>query len=150
MKKLMPVVAAVLFVATTAFATPNGEDKPRRRGRPDYAALFAKLELTPEQRQQIEEIQRTSKARVETYLNGTNELMEELRAARAAKDTARVATLEADLEVQRTEMKELQNKEAEEMLNVLTAEQRAQFEKVKAERAERLEQQRKNDEAKRN
>jgi Spy/CpxP family protein refolding chaperone len=134
----------------TAFAAPNGEDKPRRRGRPDYAALIAKLELTPEQRQQIDDIQLTSRSQTETYLERTRQLMEEIRAARAANETDRIATLEADLETQRNEMKQLQQKEAEEMLAVLTSEQRAQLDKLKEERAQRLEQQRKDDEAKRN
>jgi protein CpxP len=146
MKKLIPALAVVTLLAMTAFASPDDENKNSRRraARPDYASLIAKLELTPEQRTQIDEIQKTSRAQMAAFMEGTRAKADEIRAAHAAKDSARVAALEAELAEQRAEMKLLQDKEAEEMLNVLTAEQRTQVEKLKEERAERLRQQRKN------
>lgn len=144
MKRLILAAAVVTVVATTAFALPNDGSSSRRRGRPDYAALIARLELTPEQRQKVEEVQRTSRAQLEAFQDGATEIMNAIRAARAANDSEKAGELQAQLDAQRLQMKALHEKETEEMLAVLTPEQRVQLDKLRAEHAERLEQQRKN------
>jgi Spy/CpxP family protein refolding chaperone len=146
MKKWIPAVTVVTLLSMSAFAqkTDDATIAQRRARQADVSALINKLELTPEQRQQMEEIHRTSRTQIQAYLDGTQRTMEEVRAARAADDADKVKSLQAELDTQRAQMKELRDREVEELLNVLTAEQKARLETLKGERAAKLAQQRKN------
>jgi protein CpxP len=145
MKKWIPAVAVVTLLSMTAFAQPDEARTARRRGhQADVTALVGKLDLTPEQRQQMEEIQRTSRTELSAYLDASHGTMEQLRAARAGKDAEKVKALQAELDAQRAQMKELRDRQDEEILALLTPEQRTQLETLKGERAAKLKEQRKN------
>jgi Spy/CpxP family protein refolding chaperone len=145
MKKWIPAVAVVTLLSMTAFAQPDEARSARRRGhQADVMALVNKLNLTPEQRQQMEEIQRTSRTEMSAYLDASHATMDQIRAARAAKDTEKLKALQAELDSQRAQMKELRDRQDEEILALLTAEQRTQLESLKGERAAKLKEQRKN------
>jgi len=145
MKKWIPAVAVVTLLSMTAFAQPDEERAARRRGhQADVASLITKLDLTPEQRQQIEEIQRTSRTELSAYMDASHGMMEQIRAARAAKDTEKLKALQAELDTQRAQMKQLRDRQGEELLSILTPEQRTQLETLKGERAAKLKEQRKN------
>ncbi|MEA2465085.1 MAG: motif family protein, partial [Acidobacteriota bacterium] len=135
MKKWIPTVAVVTLLSMTAFAQPDEGQAARRRGhQADVGALVNKLALTPEQRQQMEEIQRTSRTEMSAYLDASHGTMDQIRAARAAKDSEKVKALQAELESQRAAMKELRDRQDVEILSLLTPEQRTQFETLKGER----------------
>jgi Spy/CpxP family protein refolding chaperone len=145
MKKWIPAVAVVTLLSMTAVAQPDDGRTARRRGhQADVGALMNRLELTPEQRQQMEELQRTSRAQMSAYMDASQKTMDEIRAARAAKDTEKVKALQAELDSQRAQMKELRDGQDEEILALLTPEQRTQLETLKGERAAKLKEQRKN------
>jgi len=145
MKKWIPAVAVVTLLSMTAVAQPGVERAAKRRGpHADVAALVNKLNLTPEQRQQMEEIQRTSRTELSAFLEASHGTMDQIRAARATKDTEKVKALQAELESQRAQMKELRDRQDEEILALLTPEQRTQLETLKGERAAKLKEQRKN------
>lgn len=145
MKKWIPAVAIVTLLSMSAFAQTDDARTARRRAhQADVSALMNRLELTPEQRQQMEEIHRTSRTQTQAYLDGAQRTMDAIRAARAANDADKVKALQAELDTQRAEMKELRDREIAELLNVLTAEQKARLETLKGERAAKLAQQRKN------
>lgn len=145
MKKWIPAVAVVTLLSMTAVAQPDVERAARRRGpHADVGALVNKLNLTPEQRQQIEEIERTSRTELSAFLDASHGTMDQIRAARAAKDTEKVNALQAELESQRAQMKELRDRQDKEILALLTPEQRTQLETLKGERAAKLKEQRKN------
>ncbi|HYK04269.1 MAG TPA: Spy/CpxP family protein refolding chaperone [Thermoanaerobaculia bacterium] len=145
MKKWIPAVAVVTLLSMTAFAQPDEARSARRRGyQADVSALVNKLDLTPEQRQQMEEIQRTSRTEMSAYLDASHGTMDQIRAARAAKDTEKIKALQAELDSQRAAMKELRDRQDVEILSLLTPEQRTQLETLKGERAAKLKEQRKN------
>jgi Spy/CpxP family protein refolding chaperone len=145
MKKWIPAVAVVTLLSMTAVAQPAEDRTSRRRShQADVASLIMKLDLTAEQRQQIEEIQRTSRTELSTYMDASHGTMDQIRAARAAKDAEKLKALQAELDSQREQMKQLRDRQGEELLNILTPEQRTQLETLKGERAAKLEQQRKN------
>lgn len=145
MKKWIPAVAVVTLLSMTAVAQPDEARGARRRAaHADVGALVNKLNLTPEQRQQMEEIQRTSRTELSAFLDASHGTMDQIRAARAAKDTEKVKALQAELESQRAQMKELRDRQDEEILALLTPEQRTQLETLKGERAAKLKAQRKN------
>lgn len=145
MKKWIPAMAVVTLLSMTAFAQPDEGRTARRRGhQADVASLVNKLNLTPEQRQQMEEIQRTSRTEMSAYLDASHGTMDQIRAARAAKDSEKLKALQAELDSQRAQMKELRDRQDEEILALLTAEQRTQLESLKGERAAKLKEQRKN------
>ncbi len=145
MKKWIPAVAVVTLLSMTAVARPAEERTSRRRShQADVASLITKLDLTAEQRQQIEEIQRTSRTELSAYMEASHGTMEQIRAARAAKDAEKLKALQTELDSQREQMKQLRDGQGEELLSILTPEQRTQLETIKGERAAKLAQQRKN------
>jgi len=145
MKKWIPAVAVVTLLSMSAVAQPAEERTARRRShQTDVASLITKLDLTAEQRQQIEEIQQTSRTELSAYMEASHGTMEQIRAARAAKDAEKLKALQTELDSQREQMKQLRDRQGEELLSILTPEQRTQLETLKGERAAKLEQQRKN------
>jgi Spy/CpxP family protein refolding chaperone len=147
MKKWIPVAAIVtLLLSVTTFAetkTDEARNARRRQHQADVSALMNRLELTAEQRQQMEEIHRTSRTQASTYMDALQRTSDEIRAARAAKDEAKVKTLQAQLQTEREAMVELRKHDAEKLFALLTPEQRAKLEALKGERAAKLAQQRK-------
>jgi protein CpxP len=145
MKKWIPAVAVVTLLSMTAVAQPDEARNARRRShQAEVGALINKLNLTPEQRQQMEEIQRTSRTEMNAFLEASHGTMDQIRAARAAKDTEKVKALQAELDSQRAQMKELRDRQDQEVLALLTPEQRTQLETLKGERAAKLKEQREN------
>ncbi len=145
--KLITMAAAVTLSATMAFAAPHEGGKVRghggrggQRGGFMSQRLAEKLNLTDAQKQQIREIQKGFREQNKATFEGARTLHQELRAARQANDTAKLEALKPQLEAQRTQMKQLHEANRQQILAVLTAEQRAQLETLKAERKQRREQ----------
>lgn len=141
MNKKITAVAAVLALSTTLAFAGTGEGRGEGRGRHgrhgkgDFGAKLAqKLNLTEQQKQQVAEIRKNSRTQNAAFFDSARQTREELRAARQANDTARLESLKGTAASQRAQMKQIHEAEMQQILSVLNAEQRAQFEAMKAKR----------------
>jgi protein CpxP len=131
--------AAVLALSTSlAVAAPKGGGhggKHGRHGKGNFAAKMAeKLNLTDAQKQQIETLDRNFREQNKAAFEANHETMRQFRDARKANDTAKLESLKPAMEAQRAEMKRLHEAQMQQILSVLTPEQRQQWEALKAER----------------
>ena len=103
---------------------------PKRgdRGRNDAQDCFAKLDLSDEQKAAIKVIREEHMADHREEMAAIRALHTELRAARKAGDAALVAELRAQITAKMEALKTAQAALREEILGVLTAEQRAALE----------------------
>ena len=141
--KWMTMAAVVTLSATMALAAPHegrGGKGGRhgRHGGSEFGARFAKkLNLTDAQKDQLKDIRKNFREQNKAFFETSRETFREFRAAKEAKDTARIDALKPTLEANRAKMQQLREDEKAQVLNILTAEQRAQYEALKAERGER-------------
>ncbi|HUR81813.1 MAG TPA: Spy/CpxP family protein refolding chaperone [Thermoanaerobaculia bacterium] len=140
--KLITIAAAVTLSATMAFAAPHQGGRGGRHGRGGRDGFMSqrlaeKLNLTDAQKNQIREIEKGFRAQNKATFEGSRTLFQEFREARKANDTARLEALKPQMEAQRTQMQQLREANRQQILAVLTAEQRAQLETLKAERKQR-------------
>lgn len=136
MKKWITAIA-MLVAATAMFALPQEGGRPRRGPGgppPSFTVMFAdKLALTAEQKEQIAAIEKTAREENAQFFDSSRLLMDEMRAAREADDTAKLESLKRAMDANRGRMKEIRDAEIAKIVAVLTAEQRAQFEALQAE-----------------
>jgi periplasmic protein CpxP/Spy len=140
MIKRIAAVAAVLALSTTlAFAGP-GDGHGRRHGKGKdgfHRRLVQELNLTQDQQRLMADIKKNTRAKYKEFFEASRETMQEARAARKAKDTARLEALKPALEEQRAKIKQIRTEEETQFMSVLTAEQKAQWEQLKEERKAR-------------
>lgn len=135
MKKWIAAVAVFVFGATLAFADHGGEHGRHERGMMSFVAMFGdKLALTDAQKQQIEAIQAKTRQDNAAFFESSRELMEQARAAREANDNAKLESLKPALQANREQMMKIRQAEMTQILPLLTAEQRAQLDKLRSER----------------
>lgn len=140
--KWITVVAAVGLSASLAIAgTSFGEGHGRGmngKGHGEYGSKFAsKLNLTDAQKEQWKAIRKSSREQNSAFFQQSHQTMQDFRAAKKAGDTAKADALKSTMESQRAQMKQIRDAEQAQLLNILTAEQRAQYQTLKAQRAER-------------
>lgn len=138
--KWMTMAAVVTLFASLAFAAPHQGGKGGRRGGHGQELserMAAKLNLTDAQQQQIRDLQKSFREKNQPFFESTRATRTELRAARKAGDKAKVESLEPTLEAQREQMKQLHTAQQQQLLSVLTPEQRTQWEALRAEREQR-------------
>lgn len=139
--KWMTMAAVVTLSASLAFAAPHqgGKFGGKRghRGQEFGARMAAKLNLTDVQQQQIRDLNKSFRENNKAVFESARALRKEFREARRADDTAKLESLEPQLDAQRTQMKQLRDAHRTQILSVLTPEQRAQFDALKAEREQR-------------
>ncbi len=137
MNKRIAVLAAVLALSTTlAFAGPGGEVRGRhgRHGKGDFVAKYGvEFNLTEDQKRLIADIQKNARVQMRELFEKSRQTMKEARAARQANDTAKLEALKPALEANRAAMKDLRKSEETQIMSVLTAEQKAAYEKLKDE-----------------
>ena len=135
MKKSITAIAVFTLVATAALAQ-HGGDRPRRGGPPpSFIVMFGdKLALTDAQKQQIQAIEAKTREDNAEFFAKSRQLMEDFRAAREANDTAKLESLRPAMKENREQMMKIHQAELDKILPILTADQRAQFEKLRAER----------------
>jgi len=101
-------------------------------------ARFAeKLNLTDAQKQQWKAVQESFRQDNKAFFAESRQTREDFRAAMKAGDTAKANSLKATMESQRAQMKQLRAAMEPKLTAILTAEQRAQYDTMKAERAAR-------------
>jgi protein CpxP len=141
-KKKWLTAAAVMALSTSiAFAAPH-EGKfggHGRRGQMFGKRMAEKLNLSDAQKQQIKDIRKASYDANKPFFDGARDLRKQFHAAKEANDTAKIESLKPQMESQRAQFKQIREAEMTKILNVLTADQRAQFEALKAERKARRE-----------
>ncbi|HEX8153673.1 MAG TPA: Spy/CpxP family protein refolding chaperone [Thermoanaerobaculia bacterium] len=143
--KIITVAAALTLSATLAFAGPGegrhgkGGHHGRRGG--EFGARFAeKLNLTDAQKEQIREINRNFREQNKPFFESSRATMQQFREAKKAGDQARIDALKGTLAAQRTQFQQLRDQQRQRVLSVLTAQQRAQYDALKAERAAKRQQ----------
>lgn len=148
MKKTITAVAALTLSATLAFAAPQGtKDEGRKfegkRGRHGQRAgqradrAFAKLNLTDAQKAQMKALREQFRTENAPLFAQLRQARTDLKVARDANDTARVESLRGSLQSLKTQFKAAKKAHREQLLTILTPEQRAQLEAAKAERRSR-------------
>jgi Spy/CpxP family protein refolding chaperone len=141
--KIITAVAAFALSGSLAFASvENGDaangDFHGRRGHHGHrgfmsASFAAKLNLTDAQKAQLKSDRQAFRDANKDFFAQVKATRQELRAARQANDTAKLDSLKATAQSQRAHMKELHQQQHEQFLSVLTPDQKAQLEQMKAE-----------------
>lgn len=137
-KKWFTAAAVVALSSTLAFAAPHEGGKRGRGGRGGHAfgQRFAqKLNLSDAQKQQIKDAQTAFRNENKAFFDQARDTRRQIRAAKEAGDAARVEQLKATAKSQHARMKELRSAQHERILALLTPDQRAQWDALKAERA---------------
>jgi protein CpxP len=137
MKKIVTAAAVLALGASLAFAGP-GEGKMHgkhgRGGEAHMQHMAEKLNLSEGQKIQLEQMHENFRAQSEPLWTAMRQTKTELKAAKEAGDTARVEALRATLTTQKEQMKAQRQAQHEQMLTILTPEQRTQLETMRSER----------------
>lgn len=140
-KKWMTAAAVLALSTTVAFAAPHegGRMGGHRHGKRGMfsARLAEKLNLSDAQKQQIKDIKKASFEANKPLFQTSRDLRKQFHEAKKANDTAKVESLKPQMESQRAQFKQIREAEMARILNVLTPDQRSQFEALKAERQQR-------------
>jgi Spy/CpxP family protein refolding chaperone len=143
MKRIVTAAAVLALGASLAFAGPgegrkHGKHEMHGKGGAAHMERMAeKLNLSEGQKIQMEELRKGFQVQNEPLWTAMKQTKSEMKAAREAGDTARVEALRATVEQQRTQMKDQRQAPHEQMMNILTPEQRTQLEAMKSERGHR-------------
>jgi Spy/CpxP family protein refolding chaperone len=135
-KKWLTAVAVLTLGASLAIAAPN-QGWGKHEGRHgEWSAEFAqKLNLTDAQKTQLRDLNKSFRADNAAFFQSFHQTREDYRAAMKAGDTAKADSLKATLESQRAQMKQLREAQDSKISTILTPDQRAQWQQIKAERA---------------
>ncbi len=143
-KQWITMAAVLTLAATVAGAAPHGGGEGRRGGSHGRHAgqqmrqkLAQKLNLTDAQRQQMRAVRESFRERNKDFFQTAKATRQQFRNARRADDTARLEALRPSMQSHREQMKQLRRRQHEQVVAILTAEQRAQLESMKAQRSER-------------
>jgi len=139
MKKTITAVAVFALGASLAFASPG--DWKGHEGHGHDAGfsekMAQKLNLTDAQKQQVKDIEAQFRTDNAAFLQNFRQTMQDVHAARQANDTARLDALRPTVESQKAQMKTLRQAQREKVRSILTADQRAQLDAMKAQRESR-------------
>jgi len=138
-KKTISAVAVLALGATLAFAAVQHDGKEGKSGwgehRGSFSEMYAqKLNLTAAQKAQIADLDKTFRETNKTFFEAQKQTREQFKAANQANDTAKLDALRPTMESQRAQMKQLRDAQDAKIKTILTPEQRAQFDTLKAER----------------
>jgi Spy/CpxP family protein refolding chaperone len=134
MRKFATAVAVTLLGASLALAAPQGEG---RRMMSFTERFGATLNLTEAQKTAIDAIQKETHEKHAAFFNDQRATMQAYFDAKQANDTAKLDSLKPAMDTQHAKMKEIRAAEDARIAKVLNADQTAQWEKLKAERAAR-------------
>jgi Spy/CpxP family protein refolding chaperone len=132
--------AAIALSASLAFAgttTGDGGWKHEGRGGHHRGMGFKKLNLTDGQKEQWKAAEQNFRQENAAFFEQSKQTREALHAAKKAGDTAQVESLKATAKAQHAQMKQLRAAMEPKLMAILNADQQAQFQKMKAERAAR-------------
>jgi len=136
MKKTITAAVAVLALAgTMAFAAEGdfgGHGRHHRHGM-FGAKMAAKLNLTDAQKAQIKDIKKSTHEANAAFFEQARATRKEFFTAKKANDTAKMDALKPAMESQRAQMKEIRKAEMAKITSVLTPDQQAQLQQLRAE-----------------
>jgi Spy/CpxP family protein refolding chaperone len=135
MKKTITAAAAVLALgATLAFAAPQGGGWKHEghRGAGFSERLAQKLNLTDAQKAQVKTIEAQFRTDNAAFFQTFRQTMQDFHAAKKANDQAKVDALKPTLESQHAQMKTLHEAERAQIRSILTPDQQAQLDAMKA------------------
>ncbi len=143
MKKFTAAVAVTFLGAALAFAAPHEGGKGfRGHGRHGMFGqkLAEELGLSDAQKGQIKDLMKASHQENKAFYQSSRATMKEFFAAKKAGDTAKADSLKPTLEANRAQMKQLRAAEQAKIASVLTPDQNARWQQLKADRAARHQQ----------
>ena len=128
---------AVLALSTgLAMAAPHGDGYGRHGKHGAFGREMAqKLNLTDAQKAQIKDISKSFREQNKATFESFRATMKDYRAAKEAGDTAKVNALQPQFDAAKAQMKSLRAELDAKIATVLTPEQNAQWQQLKAERA---------------
>jgi Spy/CpxP family protein refolding chaperone len=137
-KKTISAVAVLALGATLAFAGMH-DGKDGKGGwdghRGGFSEKYAqKLNLTDAQKTQIADLDKTFRETNKALFEASHQTREQFKAAKDANDTAKLDALRPTMDSQRAQMKQLRDAQDAKIKTILTPQQRAQFDTLKAER----------------
>ena len=132
---------AVLALSTgLALAAPHGEGHGRHEKGAFGQEMAQKLNLTDAQKAQIKDISKSFREQNKATFESFRATMKDYRAAKEAGDTAKVNALQGQFDAAKAQMKSLRDQLDAKIATVLTPEQNAQWQQLKAERAAKRQQ----------
>jgi periplasmic protein CpxP/Spy len=135
MKKTFAALAVVALSASLAVAGEHGFKGGRghHRGAGVSEKLAQKLNLSDAQKAQIRDLQAKFRADNKAFFESSKATRQEFRDAKKANDTAKLEALRPAMEAQRAQFKQLRDAQQDGIRNILTADQRAKLDALKAE-----------------
>lgn len=133
-------VAVLALGASLAVAAPQGNHEGHGRGGHRGAfseRLATKLNLTDAQKQQIKDLNAQFRQDNKAFFEQARATREQMRDAKKANDGAKIDALKGTFEAQRAQMKQLREQQEARIATVLTPDQRAQWQQLKAQHAAR-------------
>ena len=139
MKKTITAVAVFALSASLAFAAPGDWKGHEGRGHDKGFSekMAQKLNLSDGQKQQVKDIEAQFRTDNAAFLQNFRQTMQDFHAAKKANDTARLDVLRPTVDSQKAQMKTLRQAQREKIRTILTADQRAQLDAMKAQRESR-------------
>jgi protein CpxP len=140
-KWIAAAATALTLTASLAIAGTNaGEGGWNHEGHGGHhrgAGFARKLNLTDAQKTQWKAVEQNFRQENSAFFEQAKQTREAFHAAKEANDTAKMDSLKATMQAQRAQMKQLRAAMEPKLLAILTADQQAQFQTMKAERAAR-------------
>jgi Spy/CpxP family protein refolding chaperone len=140
MRKTITAVAVLALSGTLAFAfAATGEQgfgghHHRHHGFNFARKMGEKLNLSDAQKAQIKGIQKSTREANAAFFDQARATRKDFWAAKKANDTAKMDALKPAIESQRAQMKELRKAEMTKITSILTPDQQAQLQQMRAER----------------
>ena len=138
MKKTIIAIAVLALSGTLAFAATEGEQGFGGHGHHHRHGMFGKklaekLGLSDAQKAQIKDIKKSTHEANAAFFEQARATRKEFWTAKKAGDQAKMDSLKPTLDSQRAEMKDIRKAEMAKVLSVLTPDQQAKLEALKAE-----------------
>jgi Spy/CpxP family protein refolding chaperone len=141
MKKFAAAIAVTALGAAVAFAAPQHEGgKAWGHGHRHMHGVFSKrlaekLNLTDAQKAQVKDIMKASRQENKAFFQQSRADMKAFFEAKKAGDTAKMDALKPTVQSDRAQMKAIRASEETKIASVLTPDQNAQWQQLKAQRA---------------
>ena len=133
-KKWITGVAVLAVSASLAMAAPQGAWGGHRGHHRGFmsARLAQKLNLTDAQKAQIKDLNKQFRQDNKAFFEQVKATRQEARAAKKANDTAKLDALKPTIQSEKAQMKQLRTAQEAKVLSVLTPDQQAQLNQLKA------------------
>ena len=138
MKKTITAIAVLALSGTLAFAATEGQEGFGGHGHHHRHGMFGKqlaekLGLSDAQKAQIKDIKKSTREANAAFFEQARATRKDFWAAKKAGDQAKMDSLKPTLDSQRAQMKDIRKAEMARVLSVLTPDQQAKLDALKAE-----------------